>query len=315
MERAKLERSRHRRSRIATFGMAILAVLVLPFADMTSASAATLDRVRQSGKLMLGYRTDARPFAYQDGAGKATGYSIELCQKVADEVKAEAALPALTVEWVPVTIDDRFRAVQDGRVDLLCGGDTATLTRRKEVAFSIPIFQSGIGALLRADSPAELRDVLSGRSSSRPIWRASPALILENKTFSAVKGTTSESWLAGRLDKFKIPATVAIVDDYDAGVQKVLERSSDVFFADRHILLDAAEKNPSVRDLDILDRTFTSEPLALVLARNDDDFRLVVDRTLSRLFKGDEFRDIYVKWFGEPDENALTFFQLSALPD
>jgi len=295
--------------------MAILAVLVLPFADVTSASAATLDRVRQSGKLMLGYRTDARPFSYQDGSSNAVGYAIELCQKIADEVKAEAGLPALTVEWVPVTIEDRFHAVRDGRVDLLCGGDTVTLERRKEVAFSIPIFQSGIGALLRADAPATLRDVLSGRPTSRPIWRASPALILENKIFSAVKGTTSESWLSDRLDKLKIPATVAFVDDYDAGIQKVLDRSSDVFFADRHILLDAAEKNPSVRDLNILDRVFTHEPLALVLARNDDDFRLVVDRTLSRLFKGTELHDIYGKWFGELDENALTFFQLSALPD
>ena len=315
MERTQSERSRHRRTRFATFGMAILAVLFVPLADTTPASAATLDKIRQAGKIMLGHRTDARPFSYQEGAGKAAGYSVELCEKIAEEVKTELGLSALTVEWVPVTIDDRFRAVQDGRVDLLCGADTATLARRKEVAFSIPIFQSGIGALLRVDAPTELREVLSGRPSSRPIWRASPALILENKTFSVVAGTTSESWLAGRLDKFKIPATVATVDSYDAGVQRIVDRSSDVFFGDRPVLLDTAVKNPSAGDLITLDRLFTHEPLALALQRGDEDFRLLVDRTLSRLFKADEFRDVYVKWFGEPDEESLTFFQLSALPE
>jgi polar amino acid transport system substrate-binding protein len=65
----------------------------------------------------------------------------------------------------------------------------------------------------------------------------------------------------------------------------------------------------------VLDRLFTSEPLALTLARDDEDFRLVVDRALSRLFRSSEFHDVYMKWFGEPDESALTFFQQTALPE
>ena len=230
-------------------------------------------------------------------------------------MKAELALPALTVEWVPVTLEDRFQAVQQGKVDLLCGADTATLTRRKDVSFSIPIFPSGIGAILRADAPVQLRDVLAGRPSSGPIWRGSPARILEKKTFSVVTGTTSASWLADQFDKFQIDATVAPVDSYQAGIQRVLDRSSDVFFGDRPILYDAAEASSSAADLVVLDRLFTYEPLALALARDDEDFRLVVDRSLSRLFKSGGFKDVYVKWFGEPDDSAAIFFGLSALPE
>jgi polar amino acid transport system substrate-binding protein len=315
MQSAPSESSRRYRVLIATLGIAVLATSLLPFADAAPAAAAgTLDRIRQAGKIELGYRADARPFSYKDESGKAAGYSIALCEKIADDVKAELALPALTVEWVPVTLEDRFQAVQQGKVDLLCGADTATLTRRKDVSFSIPIFPSGIGAILRADSPAQLREVLAGRPSSGPIWRGSPARILEKKTFSVVGSTTSESWLGDELDKFKISATVAPVDSYQAGIQRVLDRSSDVFFGDRPILYDAAEGSSS-GDLVVLDRLFTYEPLALALGRGDEDFRLVVDRSLSRLFKSSGFKDVYVKWFGEPDESAAIFFGLSALPE
>ena len=85
--------------------------------------------------------------------------------------------------------------VEDGAVDLLCGANTVTLTRREIVSFSIPIFPSGTGALLSADAPLALREVLAqGQPASRPIWRGSPArTVLERKTFSAIAGTTSEA--------------------------------------------------------------------------------------------------------------------------
>ena len=125
---------------------------------------------------LFGYRADARPFSYRNESGKADGYSVALCERITDQVRTELGLPTLAVEWVPVTLEDRFLAVQQGKMDLLCGTATATLTGRKEVAFSIPIFPSGIGAILRADSSAALRDLLSNAPpQSRPIWRGSPA--------------------------------------------------------------------------------------------------------------------------------------------
>lgn len=314
MQRAESKSPQRHRIQIAALANASLAIALLAIAGMTPAIGATLDQVRTTGKLLFGYRADARPFSY-DESGKAAGYSVELCGKIADDLKVELGLSALTVEWVPVTPEDRFRALQGNKVDILCGADSVTLERRKEVSFSIPIFPSGIGAIVRWDAPAPLREVLSGQASSGPIWRASPALILSKKTFSAVAGTTGETWLAGRLDKFKIDATAAPVESYEAGIQRVLDRSSDVFFGDRAILMAAVAGGPSADELIVLNRLFTHEPLALAIRRNDDDFRLAVDRTLSRLFRSDDFRDAYTKWFGEPDESTQTFFRLSALPE
>jgi putrescine:ornithine antiporter len=286
--------------------------VLLPPCDAT---AGTLDRVRQAGKLTLGYRTDARPLSFRDEAGKPAGYSVDLCLKIADQVKANLGLQTLSVDWVPVTIEDRFRVVQDHRIDLLCGTEGATLERRKTVGFSIPIFPGGIGAIVRADAPDGLRDILEGRRDTRLRWRASPAQVIERKTLSVVPGTVSERWLAERLNAFNLTASVVQVDNYDAGIRGVLDRRADVFFAERAILLDAGRRSTAARDLVVLDRRFTYEPLALALERGDEDFRLLVDRTLSGLYGSKEFGALYAKWFGAPGESALQFFRWAALPE
>jgi polar amino acid transport system substrate-binding protein len=300
-------------NRFRTFAAFACALLLLDSAH----AAGTLDAVKKSGKLTLGYRTDARPFSFKDESGNAAGYSVALCNKVADQLKAELKLPALALNWVPVALEDRFRNLADGKVDLLCGADTVTLERRKEVAFSIPIYLGGIGALLRSDAPPGLGKALSERPGpSGPLWRGTPTeqLLLE-QTFTVVAGTTSEKVLADRIKTFQLKAKVVPVKDYGAGIQAVVERKANVFFGDRPILLDAAKRTVSAGQLTVHERRFTDEPLALALRRGDEDFRLAVDSTLSRLYRSAEFRAEYTKWFGEPDERAAAFFRSVALPE
>jgi putrescine:ornithine antiporter len=302
------------RTGIATCTVAVLAATSLTLAQGTR-TGTTVDRIRD-GHLRLGYRTDARPFSYKNEAGQAAGYSIAVCRKVTDSVKGDLHLGSLAVEWVPVSFEERFRALQEGRIDLLCGADTVTLARRAEAAFSIPVFPGGIGALVRADAPARLRDVLAGRGQVlQPVWRASAGQLLQSKAFSVVAGTTAEKWLAQRMTDLEVIAPVVPVDGYEAGIRAVLDRKADVLFGERAILLDAARRGPSARDLSVIDRLFTNEPLAFAMVKGDDDLRLLVDGALSRLYRSGEIGMLYADVFGEPDENALTFFRWNALPD
>ena len=78
---------RGRRGRLAPVVITAFAcLLLLPGATL---AAGTLDRVKQSGKLTLGYRADARPFSYRDESGSPAGYSVALCGKIAEELKAK----------------------------------------------------------------------------------------------------------------------------------------------------------------------------------------------------------------------------------
>jgi putrescine:ornithine antiporter len=295
---------------------ASLAALAFLLGAAAPASAAALDQIKAQGRIRLGYRADARPLSFKNESGQPAGYSVALCQHVATAAKADLGLAALDVQWVAVTIENRFDALKRGEIDLLCGSETVTLGRRAEVAFSLPVFPGGIGALVRADAPARLKEVLTGRPlEPRPYWRATAGQILQAQTFSVVTGATSEAWLAGRLRDFQLSASVAPVTGYEAGVRSVLDRRASVFFADRAVLLDAVKRSGAVRDLLVLERSFTYEPIALALARGDEDLRLLADRTLSRLYRSGEAAALYAKWCGEPDENALAFFSFNALPD
>jgi len=289
--------------------LAALALLSLP-----GWSAGTLDKVKESGKLVLGYRIDARPFAFSDG-GRPAGFSVALCQKVADAVKAELNLPALDVEYVAVTATDRFDALQQGRIDLSCGTDTPTLQRRASVDFSIPIFLAGVGAVVRADSPQRLRDVLAGRSAPvQPVWRGAPGDFAQTVVFAALGGTTVEKSLIDALQARRIQVTMLAVPDYATGLQAVLERRAHALFGDRPVLLDAAQRDGASGQLLVIERSFTREPLALAM-RRDDALRLLVDRSLSRLYRSADFAPLYTQWFGVPAPGTLELFQSVALPD
>ena len=306
---------RGHRAWTTTCAIALLAVAALAQAQAPAQSAGTLDRIRAAGTIKIGYREDARPFSYKDESGNATGYSVALSQTIVEATKSELGLPALKVEWVPVTLESWSTALQQGQIDLLCAATSATLGRRKDVSFSIPIAPGGIGVMVRADAPARLREVLSGAKSKDPKWRASAGQLLQAQTFAAVTGTTAQAWLAAKLNEFQLTAKVVDVAGYDAGIQGLLDRKADAFFGDRAILLDGASRSASKGKLVVLDRNFTFEPVAFGMARGDEDFRLVVDRALSRLYASGEVVSLYAKWFGKVDGSALTFFQQSALPE
>jgi len=285
------------------------------FAAAFPASAQTLDRIRAAGQIRLGYLTDAPPFSVGTPAGAAEGYSAALCQRVADRVKTQLGNASLTVQWVAVTIDNRLRDVQQGNVDLLCAPITETVAGRQAVAFSLPVFPAGVRAVLRSDAAVQLRETLAGARSQggRVVWRGSPAAtVLGQKKFAVLAGSTTEVWLNGRLATFQIDSTVVPVADYRAGLQQLLDRTVDLFFGDRALVLGAM--NDDAREsLTVLPRLLTHEPLSFALARGDDDFRLLVDRALSDTYSSAEFGALYAQWLGELDDDTRAFFQWNTL--
>jgi ABC-type amino acid transport substrate-binding protein len=302
---------RRRRARTSLFA----SLLFWMFAAGPAMAGGTLDRVKESGKLTIGYLAEAQPYSFADASGKPAGYAIALCARVAYAVKEELKLPALAVDFVQVRPGEGFGMVQQGRADLLCGG-VPTLERRKLVDFSIPILLSGTGAAVRADAPARLVLALSGREpATQAYWRATPGQAPERRVFAAIAGTPVEKALIDRLKALRVSVEVVTVKDTAAGLQMLLDRRADAFFNDQALLLDAAKRSPSGRDLIVLDRLFRREQVALAMRRDDGDFRLVVDRTLSRLFQSPEAGTVYATHFGAPTEGVLNFFQVVALPD
>src|SRR5882757_7151492 len=73
-----------------------------------------LKTVQETATLKIAYRTDSRPFSFLDPQGRPTGYTIELCQRIAKSLESELHLPTLTIKWVPVDARTRIDAIVNG---------------------------------------------------------------------------------------------------------------------------------------------------------------------------------------------------------
>jgi ABC-type amino acid transport substrate-binding protein len=282
-------------------------------ANSSPVQALTLDQIKAQGTLRIGYQVDAKPFAFKDESGNPAGFTVTLCNAVADEIKAKIGTSDLPVEWVALTPDAAVQAIQQGQVDLICGSASETLASRAQVSFSIPIFPGGIGAVLSANGARSLGAALEGKPDNGPFWRASPARLLSKKIFAVVKGSTTEAWLNERIGHFQIDSTVMPVESYAAGLQAVGDGSANAFFGNRTVIIEAAGDALQSGALVALGRNFTSEPLAIALPLDSDGLRLVVDTALSREILSSEFADLYFKWFGPPDAATLQFYSFAAL--
>lgn len=306
----KLEKllNRRREKIMSKFNLTAFVTSLLLAGVMSTAQAQMAE-----GELRIGYRTDARPMSYRDESGSPAGYSVELCKRVVQDIQAKRRL---TVEYVALTAQERGDALLEGRVDILCGADTVTLSRREAVSFSIPVFVGGIGALLRTDAPSRLRALLAGEEPEyRPRWRASFGQILKQRTFAVIEGSAAQDWLAESIDEFDIIADTVTVGSYEEGVELVARRDADVLFADRAILLGVARQAAPSSKLYVVGRRFTDELLALTVRRGEDDLRLTVDRTLSELFRSGEVYEIYEEFFGDASEETRLLYRLGAIPE
>lgn len=275
-------------------------------------AAGTLDKVRDSRKLVIGYGSDS-PIAQADAAGKAGGYANAICTKVAESVRNDLKFSGLTVESVAVPVADRLTALAQGRIDLLCGV-VPTIERRAEVDFSIPIGFAGVNAVVRSDAPVRLVQVLSGKEPpAQPIWRGTHAP--ERRAIAVVGNTTVERALMDRLAERRISIAVVPVKDTAAGLQAVADRQVDAFLDGRVLLVDAMARSNAKSSLVLLDKVFRRELVAIGVRRGDDDFRLAVDRALSRLYRSDELARIYTAHLQPLDQATRDFFELIALPD
>ncbi len=294
----------------------LLVGVVVSLAFASIASAQTLERIRETGHIRLGYFADARPFSYETEGKGPQGYTITLCEHIAAQVKLELSMPGVTLDWKKVEPDRALEQVKEGNIGVLCAPMSVTIEKRRSVSFSLPVFAAGNRAVIRTNAPPPLRRVLTEQSGTQPIWRGSPAsTVLTGTRVGVAEGTTSEEWLKERASALQVDARVVPVKDYRTGIQQLADGKLDMFFGERTVVLGAlSTMDRSTRGkVEILDRLFTHEPIALALGRNDDDFRAVVDEALSRLYASEQFPSLYTSCCGEPNEEMRSFFSWNTL--
>jgi len=273
-----------------------MCALAVPAAAQTG----TLEKIRKTGAITMGYIDGGAPFSSKDANGQPQGYSVDLCREIASGIRSQLKLASIETRWVELTIQNRLEAVRGGRVDIECSTTTWTLSRQAELDFSLITFVDGGSILTRAESE-------TGRLGD-----------FNGKRIAVITGTTTEKVLRQALAARSIKAEVVTVKTREAGLQLLDQRKVDGFASDRIALIGMVLGTPTKGVFKLLDEDFSIEPYALPLPRGDADYRLAVNRVLARLYRTGEIGRIYNQWLGRLGPPSLLLsaaYFIQSLPE
>jgi ABC-type amino acid transport substrate-binding protein len=242
----------------------------------------TLTRVAETGTIRVAYRESSVPFSYLDNA-KPIGFGVEICERVVDAVKAKLKKPDLKVESQPVTSQNRIPLLMNGTIDIECGSTTNNKVRNEQVDFGINYFYTGSRLLVKKGSGIKNYPDLRG------------------KTVAVTAGTTNFQVMRRYMtaNNFTDINTIAAKDHAD-GFLNVESGRAVAFMMDDILLFGLAANSKNPAEWEVVGDSLQVEPYAVMVRKNDPEFKKLVDETIAGLMKSGEFEKLYKKWFQSP---------------
>jgi glutamate/aspartate transport system substrate-binding protein len=286
---------------LITMGAAFLLGSAMP---AFSAESMVLKRIKERGSINMGHRESSVPFSYIGSDGKPQGYSIDLCMRFIDAVKAEIEMPNLKVNLVPVTSQTRIALMANGTIDLECGSTTNNLTRQKQVDYLSTTFITGTKLASKKDSGiTEIED-------------------LEGKTIALSLGTTNEKAIKRVAKEKGINVKTLMVKDHPQGWLALESGRADAYASDDVLLYGLISKSKHPDQFQVTGRFLSFYPYGIMVPQNDSLYRRIGTVTLADLMRSGEGKKIYDKWFNPGPTNInmpmsdtlKTAFEIQALP-
>jgi len=264
-------------------GLSLVAALLVAGTALAQPAASTLDRIRQTGVLRIGYDGHEPPFDYIDPNGKVMGYSIELCDRLAEALRVKLALPRLAIQYNQLNYGDRIEDVNNGSVDIECGTSTVTPRRLASVAFTPSHFITASRyASLAADSLRSIED-------------------LHGKSVVVVRGTSNVSDIARLNRQRRLNLSILVVSSSQTAFDMLAQGRVSAFPMD-DVLLRALIDASGQPDRYAISRDSLAPPLhyGFMIRRDDPEFAHAVDTALRRIYAGPDMQAIYDRWFNAP---------------
>ncbi|HJV06079.1 MAG TPA: glutamate/aspartate ABC transporter substrate-binding protein [Chromobacteriaceae bacterium] len=258
--------------------LSALAATPLMAAELTG----TLKKIKESGTIVLGNRDSSIPFSYLDNSQKPIGYSVDLANKVAEQVKKELKMPNLKVRYNLVTSQTRIPLVQNGTVDLECGSTTNNVERQKQVAFSVGIFEVGTRLLTAKNSG--IKDFPN----------------LKGKNVVTTAGTTSERLLKAMNAEKQMGMNIISAKDHGESFLMLESGRAAAFMMDDVLLYGEMVKAKNPANWVVTGKPQSFEIYGCMMRKGDPAFKKVVDDALKATYKSGEVKKLYSKWFQHP---------------
>lgn len=251
-------------------------------AVLDAVAGPTLDRIRATRQVVIAHREASIPFSYLDVDGRPIGYAIDLCKLLVDALSSQLGVGPLKIRYLPVTSSNRIETIEAERADLGCESTTNTAERRERVSFTVPHYVTGTRFLVRADSTvAALRDFGGQRLVS-------------------TVGTAPLDLLRSANAEHGMGIDVGEVTDHARGVEAVARGEADGFAMDEVLIQGLVAAMPRPGRLKVVGKYLTVEALAIMLPRNDPEFKSFVDGEMKRLIRNRTAHALHDRWFTQP---------------
>lgn len=234
----------------------------------SAAPAQTLKTVKDRGELVCGVSKGLPGFSAPDASGKWTGFDVDVCRGLAAAIFDDPA----KVKFVPLSADERFPALKDGKVDVLSRNSTWTLEREAKLGllFTAVNYYDGQGFLVR-----DARKVTS-------------ALELDKSKVCVQAGTTAEEntrdYFAANgmtLELVTLPTSTDLVKAYEDGKCDTLTTDVSQLYALRLTMAKPA-------DHIVLPDVISKEPLGPVVRQGDEQWFNLVKWTVFAMINAEE---------------------------
>ena len=229
----------------------------------------TLDKVKAAGRISCGVPTGVAGFAAPDSQGRWAGFDIDICRALSAAIFGAAD----NVNYVPLTAQQRFTALQSGEVDVLSNNTTDTLQRDTELGlnFAPVVFYDGQGFMV----PKKL-----GVKGAKE---------LNGATICVQPGTTTELNLADYFRANKMDLKTVVIEKVDEVYAAFFSGRCDVMTGDASGL--AAQRSGRASKPDdyvVLPERISKEPLAPVMRHGDEQWHDIIDWVVYALFEAEE---------------------------
>jgi len=282
--------------------LAAAAMLAMAFGHGAAADDlyGTLKKIKDSGRIVIGRSENSPPFSYTDANGNPTGFSIDLCSRIVEAVKAELKMDKLEVRYVTIMGTTLIPLLVNGTIDMACSTTTNNLSRQRQVDFLYTMYVTGNQLLVRKDSGIhEVED-------------------LKGKRVAVNQGTTNEKIIKELDQKLNLGIRFLDTEDQPRGWLAFESGRVDCYVTDAVVEHGLISKAANPEKYEVVGRLLSFDPYAVVVRRDDSAFRLVGNRVLADLFRSGEIEQIYDKWIkpiaGPLGEPLRTVYAMQAMP-
>ena len=235
------------------------------------------DKYQQQKSITVGFDNTFVPMGFEEKNGNYAGFDIELAQYVSKKL-------GITVHFQPIDWDMKETELQNGTIDAIWNGYSATDERREKVAFTIPYMQNTQILVVKKTSGIHSVEDMKGKvlgaqngSSGMLDFEEHPE-VLKNR----VKG--------GDADQYQ-SVNEAIIDLKNDRIDALL---IDRVYADYYLTTEGI-----VDEYDTIPSGFESESFAVGVRPADKKLLESLNQAFKELYQEGVCQQISQKWFGE----------------